>query len=545
MLIVSSQRRSRSAQVAMILFLIVFFGPFAWLTAIIDDGPRASQSEQATNSSKLAFVARLSVFVLVIAAILFALAASADVEPTIALIAVPPVSIGLFVSFLLRWRRSTLKSSLSKPPSAISEMPAPDQSKLTQQIEVIPTRLQINDPDGGRAFYWALGIMVGIALVGTVYFALPDMKVREFVSPGQNAIGREHRWDRRMADYYLSVVRFARRTFTRGASAHFDYPDVLSDLSLDEKDEIRRYADLLSKDNCNKLAAQHLILQLNTDLRFQETRVVGKHFLTTCGKEYEIAFPTVYALFHGRQFNDALTLLTQYGEEQSYSSQFASWQGFILEKLERFEEAAEQFERSLFLFPNMRDVGQGQFYYVTQALRSAHKYCEAARPLELYVSFDPVNRSTSQIESIITDLHRIGKCPIETPPGEATVKVRPNGGVYLVDAEINGIAATLIFDTGASSVHLTKAFSAKAKLQNATNRTIFIRSATGVRRDFLGNVESVVVGGAKAHDVVVTVASDDTSLGDGVDGLLGQTFLSRFKVTFNASTRTLTIGPRR
>jgi clan AA aspartic protease (TIGR02281 family) len=398
-------------------------------------------------------------------------------------------------------------------------------------------------------FQWALGLLVGLIVVGATLYVVPDMIYRNlgFQKRQQEAIERTFgQWTQRFAEFYYSFARLTKKRFARHRTGEPTYDEVLSDLQSDDKSTIRQYAGLLISDHCNKPAMQSLILELNTDLRFLETRILGPTFLDQCAKDYSIAFPTIYALFHSSKFEDALKLLNQYAPQERDSSQFASWQGFILEKLGRVDEAAVEFQRALFFFEDMSEVGIGQFYYLTQALRAAGKYCEAARPLELFVNFDPGARSTTQNESLIGELRKAGNCPVEAQGGDVAVRLRPSGGVFVVDAEVNGTKAVLIVDTGASTIHLTNAFSMRAGLPLRADSMIINRGVAGSRGDYLTKAETVSVGGVVARDVIVTVASNDnSSLGPGVDGLLGQTFLSRVKMSFNAATRTLTMGPRR
>jgi clan AA aspartic protease (TIGR02281 family) len=166
--------------------------------------------------------------------------------------------------------------------------------------------------------------------------------------------------------------------------------------------------------------------------------------------------------------------------------------------------------------------------------------------MELFLSLDPANRTT-EIDSIISELQRLGRCTPDVPSGNTIIRVRPNeGGVFVLDAVINGVKAVLIYDTGASTVHLTKEYAAKAGIRTSVDNMVMIQGATGAtRKDYLAKVARIAVGPVIAHDVTTTVASENISLGNGVDGLLGQTFLSRFKVNFDGPARTMSLGERK
>jgi clan AA aspartic protease (TIGR02281 family) len=100
--------------------------------------------------------------------------------------------------------------------------------------------------------------------------------------------------------------------------------------------------------------------------------------------------------------------------------------------------------------------------------------------------------------------------------------------VSTAKVEINGVEGTFIVDTGASFVTLTRAFAGKVKPQMLKSDAVEMQTANGRTSATLATVESVKVAGLYASAVPAIVASK--SLGDGVDGLLGMSFLSRFTV---------------
>ena len=88
-----------------------------------------------------------------------------------------------------------------------------------------------------------------------------------------------------------------------------------------------------------------------------------------------------------------------------------------------------------------------------------------------------------------------------------------------------------VLDTGASLVSVTKSFANKAKLSVAIEDEVTLQTANGVTDGLLATANSIQVGNAYSTFVPVVVV-DDAKLGteDGVSGLLGMSFLSRFVV---------------
>jgi len=97
-----------------------------------------------------------------------------------------------------------------------------------------------------------------------------------------------------------------------------------------------------------------------------------------------------------------------------------------------------------------------------------------------------------------------------------------------VRVDVNGTTGTFILDTGASFVTVTSNFALRSKV-DVSQQTIQTQTANGVLENLLGRAASVRVGRAEAADVAILV--QDRSLGRGIDGLLGMSFLSRFDLS--------------
>lgn len=269
--------------------------------------------------------------------------------------------------------------------------------------------------------------------------------------------------------------------------------------------------------------------------------MLGEAFLDQCDGNLRIGLFTAQDRFRLTDFETALRIINRFPEELIGYPEFASWRGFILEKLDRHEDAALDFERSLYLFSDITSVAGSQFYHVVRALKAAGRYCDAISPIQLFVSFDPAERLTTQIEQEMRSLRDRGNCEADRAPKEQTIELIPRNGLLLVKAAVNGVVGTFLLDTGASTMHLTREFARKAEVLISADRRILIRGVAGSRLDYLGTSGRIEVGSFLGRNVRTTVASDSHSLGNGIDGLLGQTFLSRFRYEIKGSR--LSLGP--
>ena len=101
---------------------------------------------------------------------------------------------------------------------------------------------------------------------------------------------------------------------------------------------------------------------------------------------------------------------------------------------------------------------------------------------------------------------------------------------------INGVRGTFIMDTGATFVSMKRAFAEKAKVQIDQDSNVKIHTANGEVEGKRGRAATVQLRSLQAKDVVVVVQTGQGTYGEGVDGLLGLSFLSRFKISIDAQT---------
>jgi clan AA aspartic protease (TIGR02281 family) len=113
------------------------------------------------------------------------------------------------------------------------------------------------------------------------------------------------------------------------------------------------------------------------------------------------------------------------------------------------------------------------------------------------------------------------------------------GGGYYVGVSVNGTGIQpLVLDTGASLTVFSSALARKLGFTDyESGPRIPVSTAGGLSYSYLISLDSVVVGGAVAYDVIAGVSND---LGN-ITGLLGQTFLNNFVYQVNAANGTLTL----
>jgi clan AA aspartic protease (TIGR02281 family) len=121
--------------------------------------------------------------------------------------------------------------------------------------------------------------------------------------------------------------------------------------------------------------------------------------------------------------------------------------------------------------------------------------------------------------------------PLPTAPAVVAVPIVQHSSAILVRGDVNGQAETLfLVDTGATLCVLSRALAARLGLEPSPGaETITVHTASGQVEAPLILVDLLRVGGAEARGVGAIV-HDIPGLSSDVGGLLGLSFLNRFKV---------------
>jgi clan AA aspartic protease (TIGR02281 family) len=121
--------------------------------------------------------------------------------------------------------------------------------------------------------------------------------------------------------------------------------------------------------------------------------------------------------------------------------------------------------------------------------------------------------------------------PLSRRPGQGTI----------VGVSINGAdPVSFILDTGASLVTVSETLARRLKLRFDRTSPIRLTMADGSEAEgFPVLLSSVAVGEAKAERIKAVVIAHPPA--EGVEGLLGMTFLQHFEMSFDGSTATLVL----
>jgi len=365
-------------------------------------------------------------------------------------------------------------------------------------------------PERERHFPWGLVCAFGVALVvvGGLGFL------------GYNQMQKEQEQGRQITERSFKKLHIPMEAF--------------------DQEQLKKLAPILTgytADYCDPRSKKPLIEQVSTAGFVRLAAQLATDHYENCARDPEF-------LEYGFKYNEelgeypkALEIINRLIEWDPASPQYRFKRGKLYEDTTRFEKALMDYISTVDLLGRPQEVAAMQFYYVALMYAKLGRYCEAATPLETYISYDFVKRKDPQIDRLISEYRTKGNCKRSTNSDIASVRIRQSGAVFLVEALLNNVTGLFILDTGASLVSVTKSFANKARISADVEDKITLDTANGLSDGLLATASSVQVGNAYSTFVPVVIL-DDTKLGtdDNVVGLLGMSFLSRFDMKFGKDT---------
>lgn len=178
--------------------------------------------------------------------------------------------------------------------------------------------------------------------------------------------------------------------------------------------------------------------------------------------------------------------------------------------------------------------GNAELHYLRgRALAALGLRASAADAFQVSLLLEP--------ESTIARDAMNGLAGLQQPPvdtGEVVVPLESGLGVWIVPAVVNGHRGRFLLDTGSSVIVISPTLAATAGLKAVPgHEAIELQTLGGRTRGPSAIVTTVQVGEAVLRDVPVVLHDP----GPGIDGILGNTFLSHYQVTVDADRRQLAL----
>ena len=208
--------------------------------------------------------------------------------------------------------------------------------------------------------------------------------------------------------------------------------------------------------------------------------------------------------------------------------------GLAYFRANRLPEAIDDFTSSIELYSDKSKMNSNAFFKLSESYERINDFCSAMLPIYDWIRTKPDKNDTTQTKRMLTSLNEKGKCD---PDRLGEDIIRRQGSVVKVQVNINGVRGTFILDTGASFLTIKSSFAEKSRVKIIEGSSVVSNTANGTVTAKRGLAENVSLVKISSRNVPILIQEDKKGLyGDDIDGLLGNSFLSRFDMKFDATS---------
>jgi clan AA aspartic protease (TIGR02281 family) len=300
---------------------------------------------------------------------------------------------------------------------------------------------------------------------------------------------------------------------------------------------VKKPLDELSREPCDREAIVALGLALEQNGRKREAANARLRFSGDCGGDAPSLKAAAKILLALSDFTGAAAAASDLIKLEPYEDDHYFLRALAYDRGGSAKKAIDDYVTAIELFANKANIGNDGYLAIARNYEKLGQFCDAALSIESWVALNPARNDSSRMKAIIADDTAKGKCEAANSRSEEIIKIPPQKNVVRLPVAVNGVRGTFIMDTGATFVTMNAAFAEKAKVQIEPDSTIKMHTANGVVDGKRGRAATVQLRSLQAKDVVIAVqGGGPATYGEGVDGLLGMSFLSRFKVSIDTDS---------
>lgn len=290
--------------------------------------------------------------------------------------------------------------------------------------------------------------------------------------------------------------------------------------------------DQLKREPCDQKAISDLALLLDKLGYRREAAIAPYQFVKRCGAPVVALNQSINRLLKLADYANAVEVADEYVRRAPTASNAYYLRAVALDGLGDSRRAVTDYASAIEIYSaDKATISFRVFQRMAEAYAKLGQYCEAMTPILTWVAYDPLRRDTTRGQKIIADYEKQGNCAAQAGSSRERFALRGGARVVHARAEINGVKGVFVIDTGAGFVSVKKAFADRAKIPYGGGGDITLHTANGTAKGKLAKADKVSLGRLQAGNVPVVVQdTDEKSYGQGVDGLLGMSFLSRFEV---------------
>jgi clan AA aspartic protease (TIGR02281 family) len=331
----------------------------------------------------------------------------------------------------------------------------------------------------------------------------------------------------------LAILQMAKGADVDDVVAALERLQIGVPMSVAGRDPVRRHLGELNREPCDQRAIADLGKALDGAGYRREAANAYIRFSQTCGGQPDSLRAAVNILLRLSDYPNAVNVSTDLIKLEPYGDNGFYLRAVAHDRAGSHQRAIDDYVTAIELFGNKDRIANVSYMGIARSYEKLGRFCDAVVPLQTWISLNPPRNDTSQIRVIIDDYMKRGNCSLPTG-GEETFPVSRQGRVVTLPVAINGTRGIFVLDTGATFVALKRAFAKKSSVGVDEASAVRLHTANGITDGKLGRAATVQLRSLQAKDVPIVVEDDaKATFGDGIDGLLGMSFLSRFKVTID------------
>lgn len=182
-------------------------------------------------------------------------------------------------------------------------------------------------------------------------------------------------------------------------------------------------------------------------------------------------------------------------------------------------------------------------YHRGITLMRLSRWQEASVAFQTALRLDPPADVAAAVRAGLRSLDPLLRRPASgsRQPDETVVTLQRLGGNWFAQVRINSRMARFLVDTGASTCVISPDLAAALDIRSDRDAPpVPLQTISGLTRGRPVKIASLGIGDVETEDVLAVVHP----LGSSMDGILGNTFLSRFTVTLDPTRGLLRLGPK-
>jgi clan AA aspartic protease (TIGR02281 family) len=353
---------------------------------------------------------------------------------------------------------------------------------------------------------------------------------------------------------FLPILLTAISTVCTSAQSPSDGSDAISasmerlsiQLPLDVagRYRVRKALEELNREPCDQTAIVDLGKALDQEGHRREAATAHVSFSKNCGNHAPSLRAAVNILIKLSDYAGAVDIaskliaLEPFNDNGYYLRALANDRGAMPKK------AIDDYLTAIELFGDKSKIASVSYDGLARNYEKLGQFCDAALSIDAWVALNPGQHDTSQTRAMISNYTAKGGCAARASASrEEVFPITRHNNVVTLPVMINGTRGTLILDTGATYVALKNAFAQKAKVEIEQDSSVRLNTANGLAEGKRGRARLIQLRSLQAKDVPIVVQTESRGMyGDGVDGLLGMSFLSRFHVTIGSNS--VKLSPR-